>query len=92
MHCSEYYFLSIIYIILSMKYFTIIDVNTNEAGRENPITYEHNSYKIYSFLTEVKVLPRCVVNPNNCQGIVESSFQGVRDVEEPPGAKVEKSE
>lgn len=66
--------MSIIYIILSMQYLTIIDVNTNEAERGNPITYEHKTYKVYSFLTEIKVLPRCAVNPSNCQGFVQSSF------------------
>ena len=64
-----------------------MDVNTNEADRRNPITYEHKTYKVYSLLTEIKVLPRCVVNPSNCQGFCTEFILG--DVGEPPGAKME---
>lgn len=42
-----------------MQYLTIIAVNTHEA--ENPITYECKIHKVYSFLIEIKVQPRCVV-------------------------------
>lgn len=44
-----------------MQYLAIIAVNTHEAEKGNPITYECKTHKVYSFLIEMKVQPRCVV-------------------------------